>query len=96
MPGKTELRKLNSKQVDKLKGKLLEIRRVGAQPIFIECAKSNTIGECLKKADVPTDDSDIKVEAQKSLKSKWEVVSLSTKAMQFMRIAVTTKVEGGY
>ena len=96
MPEKAELRKLNNKQIDKLKGRLLEIRRVGAAPVFIECSKSNTIKDCLKKADVPTDDDEIKVEAQKTAKSKWEVVALSNRAIVFERIAVTTKVEGGY
>ena len=95
MPEKTTLRKLNSAQVEKLKGKLIEVKRVGAGPVFVECAKSNTVNECLKKADVPLDSgSELKIEAKKTASSKWETVTLSTKVFAYSVIAITTKVEG--
>ena len=99
---KTNLSKLNAKQVESLKGKLVEIRRVGATPIFIEVEKSDSIKRCLKNADVPTDENadgeklELKIEAMKDGSSSWESVGLNTKAIGYQRIVVTTKVRGSY
>ena len=90
-----ELRRLSNKEVDGLKGKLVEVRRIGANPIFIEVLKSDTIKKALEKADIPTS-SEVKVEAIKPRARTWKVVSMTTKAMQFDKIAVTTKVRGAY
>jgi len=96
MPTKTELKKLKAKEVDRLKGKLVEVRRIGAHPIFIEVTKSDTIKRALEKADIPTDDSEIKVEAIPERGRTWKKVTLSEKAHKFSKIAVTTKVRGSW
>lgn len=95
MPERTTMQKLNSRQVERLKGKLLQVRRVGASPIFIEVTRTNTIRACLKKADVPIeDDMELKIEARVDDRSKYEVVKLGTIAFKYSTIVVTTKVEG--
>lgn len=92
---RTELRKLKNVEVDGLKGKLLEVRRIGAHPIFVSIEKADTIESALEKADIPIDSrNEIKVEALKDKSTKWESVALGTKAFDFARIAVTTKVRG--
>lgn len=93
MPEKHTLRKLANKEVESLKGKLVEVRRIGAQPIFIAVAKTDTIKMALNKADIPQDD-EIKVEAVKTGGNVWRAVKMTDKAYQFARIAVTTRVSG--
>lgn len=90
---KTELRKLKDLEVDNLKGKLVEVRRIGAEPIFIAVDKKDTIAKALSKADIPTDD-EVKVEAIKAKSTKWVEVKLKDKAYDFQKIAVTTKISG--
>ena len=92
---KTTLTKLSNEQVNSLKGKLLEVRRIGASQIFITVSKTDKISDALKRADIP-DDDEIKVEAIKDGGSKWEVIELSSKAADYKVIAVTTKVSGAY
>ncbi len=91
---KTEIKKLNAKQVDKLKGKLVEVRRAGASPIFVEVSKTDTIRDCLIKADVPVGDNELKIEAMKEKSTKWTSVTEDEKAMAYQKIVVTTKVRG--
>ena len=93
---KSNLKKLTNSQVDNLKGKLLEVRRIGARPIFIEVGKTTTIKQAIKNADIPTDDQEIKVEAQRDRSNQWEEVALSNKAINYSKIAVTTKVAGAH
>ena len=93
---KTEIKKLNAKQVDNLKGKLVEVRRAGASPIFVEVNKPDTIKTCLQKADVPIEDVELKIEALKEGSKKWTAVEESDKAIQYQKIVVTTKVRGSY
>ena len=93
---KAELRKLKDLEVEKLKGKLLEVRRIGAEPIFIAVEKKDSIGKALEKADIPIDEDEIKVEALKPSSTTWEAVKLSAKAFDYDKIAVTTKIAGAY
>lgn len=90
---KATMRKLKNNQVDKLKGHLLEVRKIGSKPIFIGVSKSDTIGAALKNADVPTG-SDTKLEAVREGKTSWEAVTLKDRAIKYSRVAVTTKVSG--
>ncbi len=92
---KVELKKLSSKEVDGLKGKLLEVRRIGASPIYIAITKKDTIENALEKADIPTDD-EIKVEAIKAKGKSWQAVELDDNVYQFSKVAVTTKVSGSF
>ncbi len=92
---KVELKKLKDLEVNNLKGKLIEVRRIGAEPIFISVEKKDTIAKALQKADIPTDD-EVKVEAIKSRSTKWVEVKLKDKVYDFQRIAVTTKVSGSF
>lgn len=89
-----ETKKLKAKEVDKLKGKLVELRRVGAKPIYIPVSKTNSILQMLENGDVPTDDEEIKIEGQKEGAKKWEVLAGSEKAVKYSRVVVTTKVRG--
>ena len=96
-----KLNKLSNTQVNSLKGRLLEVRRAGASPIYIDVTKSNTISDCIKKADIPLEDEDgndmeLKVEAKKSAAGNWEVVELGTKVFGYDVIVITTKVKGSY
>jgi len=90
---KAELRKLKDLEVDRLKGKLVEVRRIGTEPIFISVTKKDTIKKALHKADIPTDD-EVKVEAIKGRSTTWNAVKLSDKVYSFEKIAVTTKISG--
>jgi len=92
---KVELKKLSNKEVDGLKGKLLEVRRIGANPIYIAVTKEDTIENALEKADIPTDD-DIKVEAIKPKGKSWQAVELSDNVYQYSKVAVTTKISGSF
>jgi len=95
MPAKKiELKKLNVKEHAKLKNKLLEVRRVGAHPIFVEITKTDTISKVLEKSDIPVSDNEVKVEGIKARGVKWHSLTLKTKAFDFSKIAVTTKVKG--
>lgn len=93
---KTELEKLNNEKVNGLKGKLIEIRRAGAHPIYVKVAQTDTIETCLEKGDIPTDDDEMKIEAMAEGKTKWTAAKLSDKAVKFRKIVVTTKVSGSY
>jgi len=90
---KHELKKLRNTEVDALKGKLMEVRRIGAHPIFISVGRKDSIAKALEFADIPTD-SGIKVEALRPNTRKWEAVELKSNAYDFDKIAVTTKVDG--
>ena len=89
-----QLKKLNNAQVNALKGKLVEVRKIGASPIFIEIVKEDTVSDMCDKADIESDDDEIKVEAIKTGSNKWISVSLNDNAMQYDKFAVTTKVQG--
>lgn len=91
---KVQLRKLKDIEVDGLKGKLLEVRRIGIKPIFVSVTRNDSIADAMENADVPSDD-EIKVEGIRSGKSTWETVELNSKAYLFDRIAITTKIVGG-
>jgi len=91
---KVQLRKLKDTEVDGLKGKLLEVRRIGIKPIYVSVTRADSIEDAMENADVPTD-QDIKIEGIRSGKSAWESVELSAKAYLFDRIAITTKIIGG-
>jgi hypothetical protein len=91
---KHQLKKLSNKEVDGLKGKLVEVRRIGTNPIFIEVTKTDTIKRTLEKADIPGMENELKVEAVKTGTATWKVVKMSEKAYLFSKIAVTTKVSG--
>lgn len=94
-PTKVELRRLKDLEVNSLKGKLVEVRRIGAQPIFVAVTKDDTIKKALTKADIPfEEDEEIKVEAIKPNTKTWLVVKMSDKVFSFEKIAVTTKVKG--
>ena len=92
----TQLKKLNDKEVVALKGKLLEVRRIGAHPIFVEIAKGDNVAQALAKADIPTSDTEIKVEGVKTGSTKWTALTLKSIVFPFAKIAVTTKVKGSY
>jgi len=89
-----QLKKLNNAQVNALKGKLVEVRKIGATPIFIEIAKSDTVSDMCDKADIDSEDNEIKVEAIKTGSNRWISVSLKDNAIQYDKFAVTTKVQG--
>lgn len=94
MPAKKiELKKVNVKEHAKLKNKLLEVRRVGAHPIFIQITKTDTISKALEKSDIPVD-GEVKIEGMKERGVKWHSLTLKNKAFDFSKIAVTTKVKG--
>jgi len=90
---KTNLNKLSNTQVDGLKGHLIEVRRIGAMPIYVKVGRRDSIKNVLKNADIPSD-NDIKVEGVRNGNTNWEEVDLRAKAIQFSKIAVTTKVNG--
>ena len=91
---KHELRKLKDSEVTGLRGKLLEVRKIGSQPIFIKVTSSDTIANALKKADIPTSDTEVKVEGVVEGGTRWEELTLKVKAVKYSKIAVTTKVSG--
>lgn len=90
---KAELRKLKNTEVDGLKGKLVEVRKIGAKPIYISVSKTDSIEDGLEMADIVFED-DIKIEGIKTGQRTWAEVKLKDKAYQFDKIAVTTKVSG--
>ena len=91
----TRLRKVTAREHTGLKGKLLEVRKIGSKPIFIQVLASHTIGTALKNADVPSS-RDIKIEGQLEGQTGWEAVTLKAKAMRYSKLAVTTKVSGAF
>ncbi len=91
---KHNFRKLSNREVTSLQGKLLEVRRIGSQPIFIKIVSRDTVKVALRKADIPTSDGDLKLEGMKENSKSWEVITLNDKATKFSKIAVTTKVSG--
>ena len=93
MSRKVNLTKLSNTQVSALKGKLLEVRRIGAKPIFVKITTKSSINDALKNADIPTNNS-IKVEGMIEGSNTWEAVTLKARAIKYSKIAVTTKVSG--
>ena len=93
---KIDINKLNAQQVDKLKGKLVEVKRAGAHPVFVEITKKDSIKVCLIKADVPVEDNELKIEAMKDGSKKWVSVKETDKAINYQKIVVTTKVRGSF
>lgn len=91
---KHEMRKVSSSEVMAMKGKLLEVRRIGAQPIYIKLATRDSVKIALKKADIPSSDSGLKIEGMKEGSSSWQTVALNENANKFNKIVVTTKVSG--
>ena len=86
--------KINNKTVDSLKGKLLEVRKIGSKPIYITVATRTTIEEALENVNIDTSDQEVKVEAQTNGSNSWEEVALTARAIKYSKIAVTTKVSG--
>ena len=72
------------------------VRRAGASPIFVEVGEEDSIKDCLDKADVPTEDAELKIEAMKEGSKKWASVTAKAKAIIYQKIVVTTKVRGSY
>lgn len=93
---KTEIEKLNDQRVNRLKGKLLEIRRAGASPIFIEVTQKDNIEKAFEKADIPTEDDEMKVEGILEGQTKWAAAKLSDRAIRYKKIVVTTMVRGSF
>ena len=91
---KAEFNKLNADQVDKLKGKLVQVRRAGAGEIYVEVTAKDTVIKCLEKADVPTDDTELKIEGVLEGERKWKVVKQNELACKYEKFTVTTKVRG--
>jgi len=97
MPTKAELRRLKAQEVNGLRGKLVEVRRIGTNPIFISVTKTDSVKRALEKADIPVGDyadDEIKVEGIPAGKRSWVSVKLNEKIVRYDRIAVTTKVSG--
>lgn len=94
---KTQMKKVSDAGVEKLKQKLVEVRKIGAHPIYVEVKKNDTFADLIAKADIPIKipgkTVEIKIEASKDGK-KWEKVELATKAYVYVKAAVTTKVKG--
>lgn len=90
---KHQLQKLRDPQVAALRGHLMEIRKIGSKPIYVKVATRDSVGVVLKNADIPTS-SDIKIEGTKNGQDAWSNVTMRMKAIQFSKIAVTTKVNG--
>ena len=91
---KATITKVGDKQHSGLRGKLLEIRKIGSKPIFIAVARKDTVNAALKNADIPTDDEEMKLEGIKNNGKTWEAISLRSRAYDYSKIAVTTKVAG--
>lgn len=93
MPANVDIVKVNEAKLNSLKGKLLEIRRIGTKPVFIEVSKTATIGDALEIVDIDADE-ETKIEGILEGSDSWQVLTLKDKAMRFSKIAVTTKVSG--
>lgn len=93
MPADVNINKVNSARLNSLKGKLLEIRRIGSKPVFIEVSKTTTIKTALGIADIETDE-ETKIEGILEGSDSWQVLTLNNKAIKFSKLAVTTKVSG--
>ena len=93
---KTEIEKLNNQKIDSLKGKLLEIRRAGAGVIYIQVAQKDNIEKAFEKADIPTEDDEMKVEGILEGQKKWSAAKLSDRAIRYTKLVVTTKVRGSF
>lgn len=87
------LKKVTVKEHTALKDKLIEVRRVGAHPIFVKLTKKDNISKILEKADIPTT-NEVKVEGIKPRGTKWHSLKLNANAYSYAKIAVTTKVKG--
>ncbi len=92
-PNKHQIEKLSDDKINALKGHLLEIRKIGSKPIYVKVVTKDSVGNVLKNADIPTS-SDIKVEGTKNGQTDWVSITLRSKAIQYSKIAVTTKVSG--
>ncbi len=93
MPRKTTLKKVSASGLAGMKGKLMEVRKIGSQPIYVKVKPSQTIGSVLKNADIPTG-REVKIEGMKANSSSWVAITTRTKAKGFVKLAVTTKVSG--
>lgn len=93
MADKTQMKKLKDQEVTGLRGKLVEVRKIGAEPFYIKVTNTDTIKKALKKADIP-DSSDVKIEGVKSGATAWIKVELAHKAHIYDKLAITTKVSG--
>jgi hypothetical protein len=91
---KATITKVSDRQHAGLRGKLLEIRKIGSKPIFIAVTRKDSIATALKNADIPTDDEELKLEGIRNKGRTWESISLKDHAYDFSKIAVTTKVAG--
>ena len=92
-PNKHQIEKLSDDKINALKGHLLEIRKIGSKPIYVKVVTKDSVGNVLKNADIPTS-SDIKVEGTKNGQTDRVSITLRSKAIQYSKIAVTTKVSG--
>ena len=90
---KHQIEKLKDNQVTALKGHLMEIRKIGSKPIYVKVVTRDSVGMILKNADIPTSNG-IKIEGTKNGQNNWVNVTLRSKAIQYSKIAVTTKVSG--
>jgi len=89
---KVNMTKVSNANVNKMKGRLLEVRRIGAKPIFIQVNTRTSIKDALKNVDIPS--ANVKVEGLVGDSTTWEVLTLKSKAIKYSKIAVTTKVAG--
>lgn len=92
-PKKHQIQKLADTQVIALRGHLMEIRKIGSKPIYVKVGRTDSIEKVLKNADIPSD-RDVKVEGTKNGQDTWVAVSMKSRAIQYSKIAATTKVNG--
>lgn len=88
------MRKVKDTDVSKLKGKLLEVRKIGAAPIFVKTKVRDNVRDVLNQVNISTEDTDLKIEGMRVDANNWEELTLSTIIKSFTKIAVTTKVNG--
>jgi len=92
-PNKHQIAKLRDTEVTALRGHLMEIRKIGSKPIYVKVETRDSVATVLKNADIPSDNN-IKVEGTKNGQTTWVSVSLRSNAIQYSKIAVTTRVSG--
>ena len=90
---KHQLQKLGDNQVSALRGHLMEIRKIGSKPIYVKVATRDSVAAVLKNVDILASNG-IKVEGTKNGQTSWVSVPLRSRAIQYSKIAVTTKVSG--
>jgi hypothetical protein len=91
---KVEMNKISSKQYASLKGRLVEVRKAGSMPFFIDVLKNDTIKKACEKADVDVSDDELKVEGIKIGGRNWQTLKMTDKAFEFGKLSITTNVEG--